>query len=232
MVNMRRRAVVVLVACGVCVAGLAVVLVRAGTPSAPGAPGAASGAYAAYGSATQGNGGGSESADSSAPQAINSVLFSKGACMAFLPTNGDRHETVFLDAGHGGIDPGGVGKTESGTSVDESTVNLAIEFDTMAILRAHGYRVVVSRTGNTTVTRLTSGDVDGGVFTVRGDFNDVAARDVCANLANADVLPEGPDGDDPLRQWQLEPLTWKLCTRWKKSMHRSCESSIECKVSV
>jgi N-acetylmuramoyl-L-alanine amidase len=108
--------------------------------------------------------------------------------VAFPPTAGDRHETVFLDAGHGGLDPGGVGSTEAGASVKESTVNLAIELDAMAILRAQGYRVVVSRTQNTSVTRLTPGDVDGAVLTVQGAFNDVAARDVCANLAKANVL--------------------------------------------
>jgi hypothetical protein len=54
-------------------------------------------------------------------------------------------------AGHGGIDPGGVGTTSAGQQVDESTVNLAIELDAMAVLRARGYRVVVSRTQDTTV---------------------------------------------------------------------------------
>jgi N-acetylmuramoyl-L-alanine amidase len=123
-----------------------------------------------------------------AGQALDPALFSPGACMAFPPTSGNQHETVFLDAGHGGIDPGGVGSTESGQPVDEAGVNLAVELDTMAILRAQGYRVVVSRTQNTTVTKLTRGDVSGGVLTVPGAFNDVAARDVCANLAHANVL--------------------------------------------
>jgi N-acetylmuramoyl-L-alanine amidase len=122
------------------------------------------------------------------PQAIDPALFSPGACMAFPPTNGDRGETVFLDAGHGGLDPGGVGKTKSGASVEESTVNLAIELDTMALLRRQGYRVAVSRTRDTTVTRLTPADVKGGLFTVLGAHNEVAARDVCANKAKADVL--------------------------------------------
>jgi N-acetylmuramoyl-L-alanine amidase len=126
--------------------------------------------------------------DGSAGQAIDPALFSPGACVAFAPTSGDQNETVFLDAGHGGIDPGAVGSTESGQPVDEAGVNLAIELDTMAILRAQGYRVVVSRTQNTTVTRLTPSDVDGGLLTVQGALNDVAARDVCANLAGADVL--------------------------------------------
>jgi len=121
-------------------------------------------------------------------QAIDPALFSPGACVAFAPTAGDRHETVFLDAGHGGIDPGAVGTTQNGTAVAESTVNLPIELDTMAILRAEGYRVVVSRTSNTSVTKLTRADVSGGLLTVQGAFADVAARDVCANLARADVL--------------------------------------------
>jgi N-acetylmuramoyl-L-alanine amidase len=58
----------------------------------------------------------------------------------------------------------------------------------MAILRAQGYRVVVSRTEDTTVAKLTSGDVSGRLLTVQGSLDDVAARDVCANLAGADVL--------------------------------------------
>jgi N-acetylmuramoyl-L-alanine amidase len=125
---------------------------------------------------------------SQSPQAIDPALFSPGACVAFPPVNGNRHETVFLDAGHGGIDPGGVGSTESGATVEESTVNLPIEMDTMEILRAQGYRVVVSRTQNTSVTRLTPADTSGGVLTVQGAFNDVTARDVCANMVRADIL--------------------------------------------
>jgi N-acetylmuramoyl-L-alanine amidase len=119
---------------------------------------------------------------------IDPALFSPGACVAFPPTGGDRHETVFLDAGHGGIDPGAVGSTESGQAIDEAAVNLAIELDTTAILRGQGYRVVVSRTQDTSVTKLTPGDVSGGVLTVQGALNDAAARDVCANMAGADVL--------------------------------------------
>jgi N-acetylmuramoyl-L-alanine amidase len=121
-------------------------------------------------------------------EAVDPAVFSPGACTAFGPTAGDRHETVFLDAGHGGIDPGGTGTTESGATVDESTVNLPIELDTMAILRAQGYRVVVSRTSNTSVTKLSAADVSDGALTTQGAFDDVTARDVCANMAHADIL--------------------------------------------
>jgi N-acetylmuramoyl-L-alanine amidase len=120
--------------------------------------------------------------------AVDPASFSPGACMAFPPTRGDNHRTVFLDAGHGGIDPGAVGTTETGAAVDESTVNLPVELDTMAILRRQGYRVVVSRTRNTSVTMLTPADVSGGALTVQGAFNDVAARDICADRAGANLL--------------------------------------------
>jgi N-acetylmuramoyl-L-alanine amidase len=127
-------------------------------------------------------------AGGSGTKAIDPALFSPGACLAYPPASGNRHETVFLDAGHGGLDPGSVGSTQSGATIEESTINLPIELDAMALLRAQGYRVVVSRTRNTTVTRLTAGDTSGGALTDQGVFNDVAARDVCANRARASLL--------------------------------------------
>jgi N-acetylmuramoyl-L-alanine amidase len=128
------------------------------------------------------------SGTASGPQAISPSTMATGACVALPPTSGDNHRTVFLDAGHGGVDPGGVGTTESGQQVDESTVNLAIELDTSDLLRAQGFRVVVSRTADTTVVRLTPADLSDGVLSATGVHDDVAARDVCANLAEADAL--------------------------------------------
>lgn len=126
--------------------------------------------------------------DASAPTAIDPSYFAAGACMSFPPTSGNRNLTVFLDAGHGGLDPGGVGVTESGQQIEESTINLAIELDAMAILRAQGFRVVVSRTKNTTVLKLGPGDTDGQLLSLLGSHDDVAARDVCANEAHANLL--------------------------------------------
>jgi N-acetylmuramoyl-L-alanine amidase len=57
------------------------------------------------------------------PKAIDPSYFASGACMSYPPTSGDRHTTVFLDAGHGGLDPGGVGVTESGQQFEESTIH-------------------------------------------------------------------------------------------------------------
>jgi len=119
---------------------------------------------------------------------IDPSLFTSGACESFGPTAGDRHKTVFLDAGHGGIDPGGVGVTESGQTIYEADETLPVELDTMALLRADGFTVVVSRTRSSTVARLQPGDTSDGLFTVQGDHRDVAARDICANEAKADLL--------------------------------------------
>lgn len=114
--------------------------------------------------------------------------FEPGSCVSFRPTSGSRHLTVFLDAGHGGIDPGAVGQTESGRTIYEADETLLMELDTTALLRARGFTVVVSRTRASTVARPRPGDVSGGIFTVQGSHRDVTARDLCANLVKADVL--------------------------------------------
>jgi N-acetylmuramoyl-L-alanine amidase len=114
--------------------------------------------------------------------------FTPGACVAFSPTSSARNLTVFLDAGHGGRDPGAVGRTESGRTINEADQTLAVELDASAILRRAGFRVVVSRTRNASVRRLGSSDVSGGALTVLGSHRDVLARDICANDSDANVL--------------------------------------------
>jgi len=121
-------------------------------------------------------------------QPLDPALFESGSCLAYPPTHGDRGQTVFLDAGHGGIDPGGVGVTDSGATVYESDETLPVELDAMALLRSQGYRVVVSRTTASTVLRLGPEDVSGDLLSLVGAHDDVAARDVCANDAKAQVL--------------------------------------------
>jgi N-acetylmuramoyl-L-alanine amidase len=128
------------------------------------------------------------SAGNGAGQSLDAAAFAPGACVAFGPTQGDRHQTVFLDAGHGGIDPGGVGTTSAGTTIDEAHLTLPVELDAMQMLRAEGFRVVVSRTMQSTVVRLGPGMESGGELTLAGSHDDVVARDVCANDARADVL--------------------------------------------
>ena len=120
--------------------------------------------------------------------AIDPAYFSQGACVAFPPTKGNRNLTVFLDAGHGGLDPGAVGTTESGQVIHEADETLPVVLDTMTALRHAGFTVVVSRTGSTSVVRLAPGDVSQGALSNKGVHDDVAARDVCANKAHANVL--------------------------------------------
>ena len=121
-------------------------------------------------------------------RAIDAKYFEPGSCVEFAPTSGDRHLTVFLDAGHGGIDPGGVGETESGATIYEEDETLPVELDTAKLLEGRGFTVVVSRTGNQLVGKPQSGDVSDGILTIQGDHDDVATRDVCANDAKANLL--------------------------------------------
>jgi N-acetylmuramoyl-L-alanine amidase len=121
-------------------------------------------------------------------RAIDTKYFEPGSCVEFAPTSGDRHLTVFLDAGHGGIDPGGVGETESGATIYEEDETLPVELDTARLLEGKGFTVVVSRTDNQLVGRPQSGDVSDGILTIQGDHDDVATRDVCANDARANLL--------------------------------------------
>ena len=81
------------------------------------------------------------------------AISSPAACVEYPPTSGDRQLTVYLDAGHGGIDPGGVGETQSGQTVYEADETLPVELDTMKLLRAKGFTVVVSQTKAETVIR-------------------------------------------------------------------------------
>lgn len=143
------------------------------------------------GASSQGSRGGGrhgEGARSTAGVPVDPTVFAAGACVSFAPTAGDHHHTVFIDAGHGGIDPGAQGLTETGQTIYEADETLPVELDAMALLRSQGYRVVVSRTRQTTVLRLRPRDVSNGVLSVVGTHDDVAARDLCANKAKADVL--------------------------------------------
>jgi N-acetylmuramoyl-L-alanine amidase len=119
---------------------------------------------------------------------VDASAFESGACVAYPPTAGNRHLTVFLDAGHGGIDPGAVGTTQAGQTIEEADLTLPVELDEATILRGEGFRVVVSRTVDGSVARLGPGDVADGVLTEQGAHHDVAARAVCANDAHANVL--------------------------------------------
>ena len=114
--------------------------------------------------------------------------FAPNACVAFAPTHGDRHKTVFLDAGHGGPDPGALGHTSTGQQLQEKDLALPVVMDAAQLLADNGYRVVVSRTTDTAIIPITSADLGPGGETSAAKHADTIARITCANLAKAFVM--------------------------------------------
>ncbi len=76
----------------------------------------------------------------------------------------------------------------AGRVVTEKQVTLAVGLRTLALLRAGGYRVVVSRTRDSTVARYRASDLHQGVLDPDAAQREVEVRDVCANAAHADIL--------------------------------------------
>ena len=111
-----------------------------------------------------------------------------GACIAFAPTRGHTDQTVFIDAGHGGLDPGVVGTTASGRTVLEKDAALAVASRLAGLLRGDGYSVVMARTRDTTVLKLSPADSNYGAITSSAVRRDLAARAACANASGADAL--------------------------------------------
>lgn len=115
------------------------------------------------------------------------IPFSPGACLGYAPTGRWNGVTVFLDPGHGGVDTGTM-SVLGDRIVTEKEVTLAVGLRTLALLRAAGYRVVISRTRDSTVARYGASDLHQGVLDPDAAQREVEARDVCANAAHADIL--------------------------------------------
>ncbi|HYM67009.1 MAG TPA: N-acetylmuramoyl-L-alanine amidase [Patescibacteria group bacterium] len=109
-----------------------------------------------------------------------------GACMSY-PAKGRSAATVFIDPGHGGLDPGVVGSA-GGKQVSEKQATLAVAIDLENLLRADGYRVVMARTLDSTVTVLSPADSVYGSLTADAAHRDLITRVACANASNAAVL--------------------------------------------
>ncbi|TMD97312.1 MAG: N-acetylmuramoyl-L-alanine amidase [Chloroflexi bacterium] len=110
-----------------------------------------------------------------------------GACMSFAPVAGRLDKTVFIDPGHGGVDPGVVGMA-GGTQVLEKDLTLAVGTRLASMLRTDGYRVVMSRVADSSVARQSAADVVAGAMTASAVHRDLLARAACANAASASVL--------------------------------------------
>jgi N-acetylmuramoyl-L-alanine amidase len=114
--------------------------------------------------------------------------FEPGSCVLLTPTHGNRHLKAFIDAGHGGIDPGGTGRTSGGQTVSEAPLNLLVAKDAAALLRRRGFSVVLSRSDSNPVARPEPGDFSGGAYTVLGERRELVARNLCADLSHANVV--------------------------------------------
>jgi len=110
-----------------------------------------------------------------------------GACLALAPTGRSRNRTVFIDPGHGGPDPGVTARTPSG-GLRESAIALAVATELGRQLRADGYRVVLSRTADTSVQRFTADDMNQGTLDATQVRRDLQARIRCANGAGGAAL--------------------------------------------
>lgn len=115
--------------------------------------------------------------------------FSDASCVASDPAGGpSRPAVVVLDAGHGGLDEGTSGRTSTGARVVEKKVALATAMRLRALLLQRGYRVVMTRTEDTSVAAMGPGDVSGSTYTTAGDHRDIRARVDCANASGAAVM--------------------------------------------
>ncbi|MGA8921543.1 MAG: N-acetylmuramoyl-L-alanine amidase, partial [Candidatus Dormiibacterota bacterium] len=110
-----------------------------------------------------------------------------GACISYPAAGAQPGKTVFIDAGHGGLDPGVVGSA-GGKQVLEKDATLAVATRLSALLRADGYGVVMARTQDSSVTKLAASDSITGALTNSAEHRDLVTRVACANASNASVL--------------------------------------------
>jgi N-acetylmuramoyl-L-alanine amidase len=128
--------------------------------------------------------------DLNQPPVVSHILLpglASGACVSLSPTDVGPGQTVFIDPGHGGLDPGVVGGTAA-HQVLEKDATLAVARRLSDLLRADGYRVVMARTQDTTVLNLTATDSVMGALTGTAVHRDLLARVACANAAEAAAL--------------------------------------------
>jgi N-acetylmuramoyl-L-alanine amidase len=122
------------------------------------------------------------------PGADRSPTYAAGACQAQAPTGRSRNQTVLVDPGHGGPDPGVIGQPTARAPAKESEAALAVATELARRLRADGYRVVLSRTANTSVRRFATDQLTDGSLDSTQVRQDLQARVRCANDSRAAVL--------------------------------------------
>ena len=131
------------------------------------------------------------SANAHAPQSTTNPdaqppAYAAGACQPQAPTGRSRNKTIFVDPGHGGPDPGVLGPGR--THATESQAALAVATALARQLRQDGYRVVLSRTRDTSVRRFDAGQPTGAALDSDQVRQDLIARVRCANDSHAAAL--------------------------------------------
>lgn len=86
----------------------------------------------------------SSSTENAGETAANSE-YAKGITQA---SAADKKKVIMLDAGHGGTDPGAIGKLD-GKTINEKDLTLTITYKVKAILESNGYTTSMTRTGDT-----------------------------------------------------------------------------------
>ncbi len=81
-----------------------------------------------------------------------------------------------------------MGTTPSGRTLLEKDATLAVASRLATLLRDDGYTVVMARTRDTTVLKLSAADSNYGAITSSAVHRDLVARAACANASGADVL--------------------------------------------
>ena len=107
-----------------------------------------------------------------------------GTCVAFPALRNPSRQSVFVDAGHGGPDPGVIGEA-GGAPVMEKAVTLTVAKRLAPLLQNHGYRVIMSRTTDSLVAVNPAAS---GHLTADDIRRDLLTRIACANAAGANLL--------------------------------------------
>lgn len=115
---------------------------------------------------------------------VDAPAAAQGRCVTFPAAGAPSGRSVFIDPGHGGPDPGVVGEVD-GAAVMEKTLTLAVAKRVTGLLQNAGYRVIMSRTGDSAVAANLPSNADLSADDIRSDL---LARIACANRSGADLL--------------------------------------------